>query len=218
MNTEKSGGTRYSLGKPAGWWYAPLLGLKLVAPVWEGGAKKYAPRDWAEGQSYSTLIDCAQRHWLEVLHRGPQARDEESGHLHLAHTAWNILCLLTFMYLNRDDLDDVTPWFGVKAGEQPMRDITGESLNKLAASLLEDKYNDAEFAADMDVDCHASKIDENWSIIDNQLIRREHDGAICCGECIDNPHRQCPDCPLHSSQVHWLRSVLPIEEGPGGLD
>lgn len=114
-NTEASGGTRYSTGKPKGWWYAPLYGLRLVAQVWEAGASKYAPRDWAEGQSFSTLLDCASRHWLEVMHRGPWAIDEDTGAYHLANLAWNVLCLLTFMALDRRDLDDVTPWFGVTA-------------------------------------------------------------------------------------------------------
>lgn len=115
LNTDKSGGTRYSEGKPGGWWYAPLYGLRLVAPVWQMGAEKYAPLDWQSGQSFSTLVDCSMRHMLEVCQRGVWAKDGESGHLHLAHAAWNILCLLTFMALGREDLDDCTKWQGVTA-------------------------------------------------------------------------------------------------------
>lgn len=114
-NTDTSGGTRYSEGKPAGWWYAPLAGLKLVAPVWEMGARKYAPMDWRQGQNFSTLIDCAMRHSMAIMQEGPWARDPESGHYHAGHVAWNWLALLTFMALDRRDLDDITPYQGVNA-------------------------------------------------------------------------------------------------------
>lgn len=114
-NTEKAGGTRYSQGKPGGWWYAPIYGLRLVAEVWQRGAEKYAPMDWKNGQSFSTLLDCASRHWLEVVEHGPWARDPETGAYHLAHLAWNVLTLLTFMALERHDLDDVSKWRGITA-------------------------------------------------------------------------------------------------------
>lgn len=116
-NTETAGGTRYSAGKPAGWWYVPMYGLRLVARVAMHGAEKYAPMDWRNGQSFSTLFDCMMRHLLEVQERGPYAQDEDTGCYHLAHAAWNILALLTFMALGRRELDDITPWQGVTAAE-----------------------------------------------------------------------------------------------------
>ena len=114
-NTDTSGGTRYSEGKPAGWWYAPLYGLKLVAPLWEAGAAKYAPKDWQSGQSFSTLLDCAMRHMMEVMHHGVWGIDEDTGAYHAAAVAWNMLALLTFMALGRHDLDDCTIYDGVTA-------------------------------------------------------------------------------------------------------
>ncbi len=119
LNTEKLGiGSRFSLGKPSGWWYAPIYGLRLVAAVWEHGAEKYAPMDWKEGQSYSSLIDCAMRHMLKVCELGPMARDTGeggSGAYHAAHVVWNMLCMLTFIELGREELNDVDEWRGVKA-------------------------------------------------------------------------------------------------------
>ena len=112
-NRETSGGTRFNEGKPGMWWAVPMKGLRAVARVTMLGSKKYAPLDWASGQSYSTLLDSASRHWLEVLTDGPLARDEESGLLHLAHAAWNILCLLHFIEQGREDLNDVDKWRGV---------------------------------------------------------------------------------------------------------
>ena len=114
-NTEKSGGTRYSEGKPKGWWYAPLLGLRLVAEVWTGGGDKYAPLDWQQGQSFSSLFDCMSRHWIAIVAHGVWSRDPDSGAYHLAHLVWNALCLLTFMEQERHDLDDMTFWQGVTA-------------------------------------------------------------------------------------------------------
>lgn len=255
-NTDASGGTRYSEGKPGGWWFAPLLGLRLIAPVWEMGASKYAPKDWQEGQSYSTLMDCAMRHMLQVMHHGVQARDPESGHLHLAHVGWNILCLLTFIELGRDDLDDTTMWNGVTAehrksvgaeyppamGTTPgdekikeykewirpyMGDTAGEWLDG-----LEDP--DADFIEDFKPPVirpipvcqdepekntaisHVGKINEDYSILNHTLIRRERDGALCCGACIDDINDQCDGCSLHSHEIHWLRAILPVEECLGG--
>lgn len=124
-NTERSGGTRFSSGKPGGWWYAPLYGLRLVAEVWEAGAAKYAPCDWRNGQSFSTLMDCAFRHMIAMNMEGPLARDEDqfdedgsliargTGAYHAACAAWNLLTLLTFIALGRFDLDDVTGWQSV---------------------------------------------------------------------------------------------------------
>lgn len=128
IDTEASGGTRYSSGKPGGWWYGPLKGLLLVAPVWEAGARKYAPMDWKEGQSFSTLLDCAMRHMIEVVDDGPWARDKETGCYHLAHAVWNLLCLLTFMALGREDLDDVSVWRGVKASATEVEPNSVEQL------------------------------------------------------------------------------------------
>jgi len=123
-NTDKSGGTRFSAGKPGMWWAMPLMGLRLISKVTMHGSKKYAPLDWACGQSYSTLLDSASRHWIEVLTNGPLARDEESGHLHLAHCGWNILCLLHFIEEDRFDLDDVSEWQGVTTAMKNEADTT----------------------------------------------------------------------------------------------
>lgn len=112
-NTERAGGTRFSSGKPGGWWYAPLYGLRLVAEVWQSGAEKYAPMDWRNGQSFSTLMDCAFRHMIAMNMEGPLARDDGeggTGAYHAACAAWNLLTLLTFIALKRFDLDDVTGW------------------------------------------------------------------------------------------------------------
>ncbi|KPJ96760.1 MAG: hypothetical protein AMS18_00460 [Gemmatimonas sp. SG8_17] len=117
VNTEKTGGTRYSQGKQGGWWFIPLRGLNEVAKVSVAGALKYAPLDWAEGQSFSTLLDCMFRHVLKVMEGGPKVIDEDTGAYHLACAAWNILCLLTFINQGRTDLDDVTPWYGVSASD-----------------------------------------------------------------------------------------------------
>jgi len=137
-NTDESGGTRYSEGKPGGWWFAPLYGLKLVSPVWEAGGAKYAPMDWRCGQSFSTLFDCMMRHLIEVQQKGIWSRDPDLGTYHLANAAWNLLCLLTFMALDRHDLDDITPYEGVTAVEyheaQKSADLLGIPVHQVLAS------------------------------------------------------------------------------------
>lgn len=140
-NTETSGGTRFSEGKPGMWWAVPMMGLRLIAKVTEAGARKYAPRDWAEGQSFSTLIDCAMRHMIEVCHRGPWAIDEDTGAYHAAAVGWNILCLLTFMELERHDLDDVTKWHGVTTSMKNEMESTDESSPRVWADLEEEVWS-----------------------------------------------------------------------------
>jgi len=114
-NTETTGGSRFSTGKPQ-MWMAPWYGCMEVARVSEHGAGKYGPLDWEEGQSFSTLLNSAMRHLLKAM-RNPLARDTESGLFHLGHAAWNILALLDFVERgDTERLDDVTPWQGVVAG------------------------------------------------------------------------------------------------------
>jgi len=119
-NTDaKAGGSRFSEGKPGGFWYAPLLGLRLVSEVWTSGAEKYAPMDWREGQSFSSLVNCAFRHMLQVIAHGPMARDDGeggTGALHVACVVWNMLTLLTFIEMGEDErLNDIDHWRGVTA-------------------------------------------------------------------------------------------------------
>jgi len=123
---ETAGGTRFNRGKPSDWWAIPLYGLKLVAKVTKAGSEKYAPRDWREGQSFSTLIDSMSRHYIEVMERGPWSRDPENGCYHIAQMVWNALCLLTFMALGRRDLDDVSPWYGVTTAEKREAEVFAE--------------------------------------------------------------------------------------------
>ena len=151
-NTEKTGGTRFSSGKPGGWWFAPLYGLRLVAEVWEAGAEKYAPFDWRNGQSFSTLMDCAFRHMVEMNMKGPLSRDEDyhdvngnlvkgTGAYHAACVVWNLLALLTFIALGRFDLDDVTGWQTVTTA---VKDAQGYSFSNppLSPAMDKEKAND----------------------------------------------------------------------------
>jgi len=117
-DTEQAGGTRYSEGKPTPMW-TPALGILEVARVTEYGNRKYAPLDWWAGQSFSTLIGSASRHLFAMLVYGPLSRDKESGLLHAAHCAWNLLCLLHFVYEGREEeLDDLSKWIGVTAAQK----------------------------------------------------------------------------------------------------
>lgn len=193
-NTDSSGGTRYSYGKPGGWWYAPILGLRLVSKVWESGAEKYAPKDWAVGQTFSTLLDCAMRHTLEVMHHGPWAKDPESGHYHAAHVAWNWLTLLTFMEQERHDLDDVTKWEGVTAAEK-------EAVNR-------PQEGDPDFVGPVRPPTVAKAL-EGWHPVPGSLRWEHSDGRMCCGDApYEGPAHQCNDCEMHSIELRMIRGKL----------
>lgn len=82
----------------------PTLGALAVAEVLNFGAKKYAPRNWEKGLTYSCCYNSAMRHALKAL--GGEERDAESGLPHWAHFAWNVMAIYVFQERGRTDLDD----------------------------------------------------------------------------------------------------------------
>lgn len=137
-NTEKAGGTRYSKGKPK-MTNSPFDGLWMVAEVSEYGAKKYAPLDWENGQSFSTLLSSGFRHFIKAL-RDPLSRDPESGLLHIAHCAWNVLALLSFISQGREtELDDITPYRGVSAKQLRAAEKVADYEGREVLDVLREK-------------------------------------------------------------------------------
>jgi hypothetical protein len=65
----------------------PVRAIIEVSKIFEGGAKKYQPRNWEAGIPLSRYMDSGLRHAMKWL-RGD--RDEP----HLAMACWNFLCLL----------------------------------------------------------------------------------------------------------------------------
>lgn len=76
----------------------PLEALIEVAKVTTMGAKKYGRLNWQKGQPLSDLADATLRHLIgDNKHKGAftgEANDPESGLLHLAHAAWNVLAII----------------------------------------------------------------------------------------------------------------------------
>ena len=82
----------------------PVEALKMVAEVFQYGAFKYAPRNWEKGMDYSRMYSSAMRHLLAFW--GGEDEDLESGLPHMAHAAWNCLCLLQYCLGNYSRFDD----------------------------------------------------------------------------------------------------------------
>lgn len=98
---EAGGGKRMNKGKlrmdllPPEWLFA-------LADVMTQGAKKYDPRNWEEGMSWSSMIGCTMRH-ISKFQAGERYDGEKfdvvagtTGCHHLAMAAWNILALMTY--------------------------------------------------------------------------------------------------------------------------
>ena len=67
--------------------------LLELARVAGDGAKKYTRNGWVHVENGEhRYADAAGRHALKRWIEGE--RDSESGHMHLAHQAWNILAVL----------------------------------------------------------------------------------------------------------------------------
>lgn len=118
----------------------PTLGLDPVFEVSQMGAKKYAPFDYLNGQSFSVLLSSAYRHLRKALN-DPAACDEESGLLHLGHFGWNILCLLEFIHTGRTELDDVTPWMGINTFQKRAAEKIAAWEERSVLDVLRDHHS-----------------------------------------------------------------------------
>jgi len=99
----KKEGVKYDQGKPT----PELLQLKAimeVAKIMEYGKRKYDANNWRKGMSWSRLAGATLRHFFAFW--TGQDYDEESGMLHLAHAAWNILSLLEYQLAGYKEWDD----------------------------------------------------------------------------------------------------------------
>lgn len=92
---ERGSGARFNGGK-ARLDLVPLQGLEDAARVFEYGAQKYAPWNWAKGMAWSVPIGCMMRH-LMAIQRGEEI-DPESGLPHIGHLMCNALMLATFRH------------------------------------------------------------------------------------------------------------------------
>lgn len=97
-----SEGLKYDTGKPP-LELLPDLALTKVAEVLAFGAKKYAPNNWRKGMEWSRNIGAAKRHIAKFMYRIDE--DKESGCLHLAQAAIDILFVLEY-YLTATGTDD----------------------------------------------------------------------------------------------------------------
>jgi hypothetical protein len=70
--------------------------LKAVAAITAYGADKYTEHGWLHvPNAQDRYSDALYRHLIE--HARGELHDKESGHLHLAHAAWNALAVLQLL-------------------------------------------------------------------------------------------------------------------------
>lgn len=72
-------------------------GLSEVVAVGTDGARKYTPNGWKEvPDGPARYMEALWRHLM--AHMGGEIRDQQSGHRHMAHVAWNALAYLTLTF------------------------------------------------------------------------------------------------------------------------
>lgn len=91
-----AGKLRYSMVDP--------LFLTELTKVLEFGAQKYERDNWKKGFKYQSVIDSIERHLLAF--RQGEDLDPESGLLHLAHVACNVMFLTHYFIKGDESLDD----------------------------------------------------------------------------------------------------------------
>lgn len=92
-----SEGIKFDEGKLP-WHLLPWQAIKLVVEVMQFGAEKYGSRNWENGMGHSRMFAATQRHL--IAYWNGQDRDPETGKLHLAHAACDILFLLHWRLYN----------------------------------------------------------------------------------------------------------------------
>lgn len=97
----KEKGLRYNEGKPK-MSLLPPIALEEVAKVLTYGANKYAPYNWVKGLPLMEVLDSAERH-ISAWKKGEDI--DESGCLHLAHAACNLLMMIELSTIH-NNLDD----------------------------------------------------------------------------------------------------------------
>ena len=104
------GGKRYNKGKLE-WRLLPIDLIQETVRVMMYGSNKYSPNNWKRGFSYSSVIECLQRH-IDEFKIGEDF-DKESGLHHLAHAMCNLVFLYFFHKRPRKykQFDDRKEWW-----------------------------------------------------------------------------------------------------------
>ena len=94
---------KHDAGK-ARWDLLPMDALGEVAQIVTYGASVYGDRRWESGMGFGRLLAAALRH-IAAWSMG-EDRDAESGLLHLAHAACNLLFLVSYLKrgVGKDDV------------------------------------------------------------------------------------------------------------------
>lgn len=91
--SQASEAVKFDSGKPR-MELMPPDALIEVAKVYTMGAEKYAARNWEKGTDWGRANGALLRHLMAWM--GGEDKDPESGLWHMAHVAWNALCLLAY--------------------------------------------------------------------------------------------------------------------------
>lgn len=104
VTNAKTGGQKGA--KPEEFGLLPWSALAHVARVYHNGAEKYSRDNWRKGFDWHLSYDAAIRH-LAAFWEGEDV-DPEDGEPHLAHAAFHLLTLMTFLDdpEHYGDLDD----------------------------------------------------------------------------------------------------------------
>jgi hypothetical protein len=81
----------------------PSEALFEIGKVLDAGRKKYGTANWAKGIEISRLLGASMRHIMQF--NAGEDMDEETGTLHVANAACNLLFAI-WMMKNRPDMDD----------------------------------------------------------------------------------------------------------------
>lgn len=85
----------------------PPLALKRIADLYARGAAIYGESNWANGIKYNRLYSSALRHLIQF---GIGKDDED----HLSAVVFNLLAIIHFEEMGRNDLDDMPKWIKKK--------------------------------------------------------------------------------------------------------
>lgn len=108
----------------------PIVGgierFRATADVFDFGAGKYAPWNWAKGMAWSIPLACIKRHAVKIIEG--ETNDEESGLDHRGHIGCNIVMLMHYVHNFREGDDRPSAECFARSTAVPAVDIVRNAL------------------------------------------------------------------------------------------
>ena len=110
----------------------PPTALYRVAMHYGNGARKYAPRNWQKGMQFSRFIASTFRHIFSWI-MGDRSED------HLSACVFNIMAIMYFEDIGRNDLNDVQSGWLIGSSEEDLNNVYQKIQDRYEKGTIDTK-------------------------------------------------------------------------------